>query len=74
MRKSVLNVLRILLIGSLLSCDVAVWAIDYEKGELVSSEDKDKPVSCFSDKAVNYAWVTLEDLEKLKKEKIHEAV
>lgn len=67
MLNSVLNVLRILLISSLLSCDVSVWTIDHEKGELESSEDRDKNVSCFSEEAVNYACVTLEDLEKLKR-------
>lgn len=61
------NVLKILLISSLVSCDVAMWVVDYEKGQLISSEDKDKPVSCFAREAENYACVTLEDLEKLKR-------
>ena len=66
-QKIVLNALKILLISSLMSCDVAIWAIDHNKGELVSSDEKDKKVSCYSDVAKNYACVTLEDLERLKR-------
>ena len=50
-----------------MSCDVAIWAIDHNKGELVSSDEKDKNVSCYSEEAKNYACVTLEDLERLKR-------
>lgn len=61
------NVLKILLISSLIGCDVSVWVVDDQKGELISSEDNEKPISCFSKEAVNFACVTLEDLEKLKR-------
>ena len=63
---SVPSVLSIILIINLYGCDYAVWTIDHNKGELVSSKDNDKPISCFSEAAKDYTCVDSKTLAKLK--------
>lgn len=60
-----LSVLSIILIVS--SCDLHYWAIDDVNGELVSSDPKAEPISCFSEAARDFTCVDSETLAELKR-------
>jgi hypothetical protein len=51
----------------LTSCDLHYWAIDEVNGELVSSNPKDEPISCFSKEVRDFTCVDSDTLAKLKR-------
>ncbi len=63
---NVLSALSITLIISLASCDVHYWVVDDANGELVSSDPKAEPISCYSKKARDFTCVDSETLAELK--------